>query len=511
MAEESFDNPFLDTPQANTGLMSRVVRGGFWVFALRITTRLFGLARTIVLARLLAPAQFGLFGIALLAMSALEVFSQTGFNVALVQKKGNTKPYLDTAWTVQVIRGILLALIAFAIAPYVATFFDAPAAKPILQVIACSVLLGGFTNIGVVYFQKELKFHKQFIYMFSGTLADIGVAISAAFLLRNAWALVLGLLAGNFVRVVVSYSVHHYRPRLRFNQQQFKELFGFGKWILGTSIVVFLANQGDHILVGKLLGAAALGFYQVAYRFSNIITTEISHVVSQVTFPAYSKLQDNLPKLREGFFKTLEVVASVSLPLTAGIFILAPDFVRLFLGEKWMPMVPALRILSISGLIRSIAKTGGPLFIAVGRPNMDFWMNLGRFGVMATAIYPLTKLFGINGSAIAAVLAISATIPVWWYVSSNIIKSDYKQFSRSLLPSLAGTGVMSLFILITVRMLVQIGFLEFGFCILIPVIVYVTFQFFLCKRFGYGLVGGLQILKRPLIGGSKGEDCGRKG
>ncbi len=181
---------FFDTSPLTAGLKARVVRGGMWVFALRITSRLFQLARTIVIARLLAPSDFGVFGIALLAMSALSTFSQTGFNAALVQKKQDTKHYLDTAWTVQAIRGGVLALIAFAIAPYVAAFFDAPAAKRILQVIALSVLLQGFTNIGVVYFQKELQFHKQFIYQLSGTLADIGVAISAAFLLRSVWALV---------------------------------------------------------------------------------------------------------------------------------------------------------------------------------------------------------------------------------------------------------------------------------------------------------------------------------
>ena len=130
-----------DTADPSTDLRARVIRGGFWVFGLRITNQFFGLARIIVLARLLAPADFGLFGIALLAMSALETFSQTGFSAALIQKKKDTGPYLDTAWTVQVIRGGVLALIAFLIAPYVAAFFDAPAARPILQVIALSMLL----------------------------------------------------------------------------------------------------------------------------------------------------------------------------------------------------------------------------------------------------------------------------------------------------------------------------------------------------------------------------------
>jgi len=265
-------------------LLQRVVRGGGWVFALRITDQLFGLARLIILARLLAPADFGLFGIALLAMSALETFSQTGFSAALIQKNEDIKPYLDTAWTVQLIRGTILALILFAVAPHIAAFFDAPAAKSILQVIGLSVLFQGFTSVGVIYFQKELEFHKQFAYMFSGALVNAGVAILAAFLLRSVWALVFGLLAGNLMRMVVSYFIHPYRPHIHFSRKQFKELFGFGKWIFGSSMLVFLITQGDDIFVGRLLGIAALGFYQLAYRISNMPTTEITHVISQVTF-----------------------------------------------------------------------------------------------------------------------------------------------------------------------------------------------------------------------------------
>jgi len=165
-----------------------VVRGGFWVFALRILDQLFKLVRTIVLARLLAPKDFGLFGIALLAMSALETFSQTGFQQALIQTKRDIRPYLDTAWTVQAIRGTVLALILFGIAPYVAAFFGEPAAVSLLRVLGLSILFQGFANIGVVYFQKELEFHKQFAYQLSGTPVDLVVAITAAVLLRSAWA-----------------------------------------------------------------------------------------------------------------------------------------------------------------------------------------------------------------------------------------------------------------------------------------------------------------------------------
>jgi O-antigen/teichoic acid export membrane protein len=282
-------------------LSQRAVRGGIWVFSLRIVQLLFNLGRLIILARILAPHDFGLMGIALLTMATLETFSQTGFQAALIQKKEDIRSHLDAAWTVLILRGFILFTILYLVAPYAAVFFNAPEAKPIIQVIAFSILLQAFTNIGVIYFQKELEFNKEFKYQFAGTLTDFIVAVSAVLILRNVWALVFGLLAGNAARCFVSYLIHPYRPHLSFDLGKAKELFGFGKWILGSSILFFLIMQGDDIFVGKFLGATMLGFYQLAYRISNMPATEITHVISQVTFPAYSKLQDNIPKLREAY------------------------------------------------------------------------------------------------------------------------------------------------------------------------------------------------------------------
>jgi len=386
-------------------LSQRVIRSGFWVFSLRITERAFSLIRLIILARILAPHDFGLMGIAMLTMATLETFSQTGFQAALIQKKENTELYLDAAWTIMIIRGLILFTILYFIAPYAAIFFKSPQAKPIIRIIGFSILFHAFTNIGLIYFRKELEFNKQFIYQLSGTLADFIVAVSAVLILRNVWALVFGLLAGNFARFVVSYLIHPYRPHLSSDLGKAKELFGFGKWILGSSILVFLITQGDDIFVGKLLGATALGFYQLAYRISNMPATEITHVISQVTFPAYSKLQDNIPKLREAYLKVLQVTAFLSFPIAGLIFVLAPDFTKIFLGEKWMPMVPAMQVLVLAGLIRSIMATTGPVFEAVGKPEIATKWQVVRLIALGASIYPLTSLWEILGASVAVFLS----------------------------------------------------------------------------------------------------------
>ena len=255
--------------------------------------------RTIILARLLAPEAFGLLGIALVSIATLETFSQTGFRAALIQKKESVESYLDTAWTVSAVRGTILFLILFSAAPAVAKFFKSPEASLVIRVLSISLLLSGFSNVGIIFFQKELEFHKQFFYEITATLVDLSVTISLAFTWRNVWALVWGGLAASSVRLLMSYLIHPYRPRIKFGRAEYRDLFGFGKWIAGSTILVFLITQGDDILVGKMLGVTALGLYQMAYALSNLPATEISHVIAQVTFPTFSKLQENMQKLKE--------------------------------------------------------------------------------------------------------------------------------------------------------------------------------------------------------------------
>jgi O-antigen/teichoic acid export membrane protein len=428
-------------------LYPKVVKGGFWVFGLRFFRQLFHCARLIILARLLSPHDFGLFGVALLTMSILETFSQTGFKQALIQKKERTEEFLNSAWTFLVIRGVVLFSLLYLVAPNAAEFFGVPEAKRIIQVMGLSILLSSLTNIGVIYFQKELEFNKQFVLNFITVAVDFIVAVSAALMMRNVWALVLGVLAGNITGLVLSFVLHPFRPRFKLNRQEVKGLFRFGKWVLGSSVLVFLITQGDDIFVGKLLGVAMLGFYQMAYKISNMPTTEISHVISQVTFPAYSKIQENLPRLREAYLKVLQLTAFLSFPIAGLIFVFAPDFTRIFLGEKWMPIVPAMQILVFAGFIRSIAVNSGFVFLAVGKPKIDTFWQIVRFIVIGILIYPFSKQMGIAGTSLVILFSIVISGVGFSLSAIKVTQCGLKEFMRSLgLPMINGICVILLIV-----------------------------------------------------------------
>jgi O-antigen/teichoic acid export membrane protein len=385
-------------------LAESVVKGSFWIFSLRLTNRMLGLLRTVVLARLLMPEDFGVVGIAALVIATLETFSQPGLATALVQKKESIQDSLDTAWTTSVVRSILIFVLLLLIAPWVARFFNSSQARLVIQFLAVSVIIAGCRNIGIIYFQKELNFKNQYLYDVSVTLGNIAVAIPAAVLLGNVWALVLGAIAGSITRFFMSYVLQAYRPRLRFDKEKFGQLFAYGKWVLGSSVLVFLATQGDDIFLGKMFGAAALGFYQMAYMISNLPTTEVTQILSHVTFPAYAKLQDDRDRLKDAYLRVMQMIACFAIPLSGGLFIFSHDLVAIVLSKKWLPLVPLVKVLVWSGLMRALMESTIPIFNAMAKPRTHTKWQLTKFVVLAVSIYPLARQWGTAGVA-AAVLA----------------------------------------------------------------------------------------------------------
>jgi len=429
-------------------LSQRAARSGIWLMIFQIFNQGFRLIRTLILARLLVPEDFGLVGIAMISISLLDVFSQTGFRQALVQKRGDIKDYLDTAWTISIIRGMVLFGVLFFSAPFIAQFFNNPKAALVIQVMAASLALAGFTNIGIIYFIKELKFRDNIIVKFSETILSLAVSIPLAFIFRNVWAIVFGSLAGMLGAVIFSYIIHPYRPRFSLSSGQAKDLFNFGKYILASGMLIFGVTQGGKILVGKILGTTALGFFTLAYTLSTMVTAQISTMISKVAFPAYSKLQHDLKKLRETYLKILQITAFISFPLAGCIFVFASDFTRLFLGQKWMPMVSALQILALAGLSQSIFATGSPITQGIGKPEIDTQWRIVHLVILGLLVFPLTKSWELTGTSIAVFLSSCIATIGLTYSVAKITKCETKDFKKMIGLPLVNIAIVVLLMLL---------------------------------------------------------------
>jgi len=355
-----------------------------------------------------------------------------------------------------------------------------------------------------MYLRKDLEFHKQFVYTLSSTLANVTVAIGAAVVLQNVWALVFGSLAGSVMTFVISYVIHSYRPWIEFERDFAKELFGFGKWITLSGILVFLYSQGDDAFIGWFLGATALGFYQMAYRFSNAPATEITHIVSQVTFPTYSKLQNDTESLREAYFKTLRITTAISIPAAIGIILVAPSFIRTFLGEQWLPMITVMRILAVWGLARSIGANIGPVFKSLGRPEIETKLQVLKVLVIVVTIYPATARWGLEGTATVIVgSSLLVTSPLGNYIALKQIDGSIFNFVKSVgVPLLASVAMAVCVYFVDIGIQLDGDLTRFVLLVFGGVVTYTSSIVVLTKAFKYELAGDVHII----VGGIKNEN-----
>lgn len=433
-----------------TSLQNKVIQGGGWVFLGRAVNAVYKLVRTIILARLLAPNDFGLFGAALLIVSLLETFSQSGLNEALIQQKKDIRVYLDTVWTFQLIRGGVLGVLLFVTAPAIEAFFNAENLTPIIRVLALLQGVKACKNVGLVYFQKDLRFHLNVRYQLINSTLGFVVGIVLAYVLRNVWALVYATLVIDVVSVILSYGVHPYRPRLVFDKYKFHELFYFGKYVYVQTVIVFFLIEGDDMLVGKVLGLTTLGLYKLAYRFSNLMATEVTHTISSVVYPAYAQIQDDATRLSGALLKVLQLTAVISFPLAVLIGGLAFELTVGLVGDKWLPMVPALRMMCVYGMLRSLAASFGPVYRALNRQKPLLMIDLTHLGILALIIYPLTRHYGIWGTAIAITIGMGVTFSLTLLTISKMMQIELRRFCEVLLPPLGFSSIM-LAILIILR------------------------------------------------------------
>jgi O-antigen/teichoic acid export membrane protein len=475
-------------------LTQRILRSGLWLGVFKITERVLRFIKTIILARLLAPADFGLFGIACLAINTLQTFSETGIKAALIQKNTDIEDYLNSAWTISVVRGVSLCVLLLIFAPHIAGFFENPQAEPLIRFISLSVLVIGFSNIGVVYFEREIDFRKQSVLNFSRVAGEFVLGIILAYTLRDAWALIWALLLGRVAFCISSYLLHPFRPHIHFDKEKIYGLMNFGKWIFASSILGFLLTQGDNIVVGKLLGTTALGLYTMAYAISNLVTTELTFLVSNVVYPAYAKLQSDTLRLRQGYLAVLEIIAFLSFPLTGGIILFGQDFISLFMGDKWLEMLIPMQILAIFGAIRSIGATTGPVYQGMGKPAVVTKLQLGQIIIALLLIFPLSTKMNIIGTSLAVLLA---TVPIntfnLWYMA-KFLKMDIREILHPLLIPIGLTTLSCLLIryscLGTLQTWGVIGFFVGGILYLLS---YLAITWILSKSLNYQIY---ELLKK---------------
>lgn len=466
----SFKNSSIQTGS----LKILVVRSLFWATLLPFSTRLLSFIRTIILARILIPNDFGLFGLGFTIITLFDTFTAPGLQDAIIQKKNERDKDLNTAWTFYILRGILVAIALSLTYPLFAKYFNEPLVEKMLPFLSLCFIFKGFSNIGIAYFQKDLEFQKRFFYLFIGALFDVIISIILAILLKNFWALVWSCITSEFAMMVLSYVFSPYRPKLYFKVNILKDLLKFGMWIWGLGIISFFIFRADKFIISKILGTSALGFYIMATRFADITALNIGRVFSTVMFPAYSKIQNDVSRLKNAFLTNLEIILFISLQITIIFVFLAPEVVRFVLGEKWLPSIGPLRILALASLIRAIITPCSSLLKGIGKPKIEFVLSFIRAVITFVLAILLTRIWGITGTAIAILLGVVTTYPIWIYLTMRLIELNFKFIFKKIQPIIFG-GILMIINLILFKKYIHINLLyHFVFVILISTVLFIV-------------------------------------
>jgi len=342
-----------------------MIKGSIWMVAMRWVVQAIGLVSTMILARVLAPSDFGIVAMGMLVVGLLEIFSTLGVDIALIRNQNATRAHYDTAWTFRLLQGILIAAALAASAPYAADYFGDQRVIPVIQILSLSVLLDGFENIGVVAFRKELDFGKEFRFGVYKKLLVFIVTVPLAFALENYWALVVGIVSGRAMGVIMSYRMHPYRPRPCL--QAARELWSFSQWMLVMNAATFLQSKIDEFVVGGMKDSSKLGTYNVASELALLPNAVLIAPLSRALIPGYARLLEEQQRLTSAFLNVLAMIAMVAIPACFGLIAIAGDFVVVVLGDKWIAAIPVLRWLALFCVIIALASMVGNFLVALGK------------------------------------------------------------------------------------------------------------------------------------------------
>lgn len=401
------------------GYFHTALRGISWMGLLRVVTRGLSLIKIAILARILVPAQFGIYGIATLVLGFLEMLTETGINIFLIQKKENPPKgeagideYVNSAWAVSIVRGFLIGILIFVLSPFIASYFKNENAVFILYLVSVVPIIRGFINPSCIKYQKNLEFNKQFKYDSVIFFVDAIFAIGLGIITKSENSFVYAMIISTLLEVVLSFIYFKPTPKFVFEKEKTMEVINRGKWITGAGVANFLFQNLDDILVGRVLGTTSLGIYQQAYKISTLPVSEVGEVFNKVTFPIYVNLKDDTVRLKKAFLKTLTIISLLVIPFGFLVFRFPVEIINLVLGSNWISAAPVLQLLAIYGVVKAISNSFFSLFLGIGKQEVVTYITFASTLCLVAILYPLIKIFGILGAGYATIIATLLSLPV---------------------------------------------------------------------------------------------------
>ncbi|MBY0564331.1 MAG: lipopolysaccharide biosynthesis protein [Hyphomonadaceae bacterium] len=348
----------------------RLAKGVVWTAGARIAVNIIGLVSTLLMARLLTPADFGLVALATSSFAIVGALTQMSLAAALIQHPSPEREHFDTAWTLNLCRGLLVSGILALAAEPLAAFYRDDRLVAIIYALSGVTVLSSMSNPKLVEFNRRLSFTQDFIAAVPAKLAGFLVGIGIAIAYQTYWALVIGSIASQVLSVLISYVLIPYRPRVSFAHT--RDLFSFSIWLVMGSAVSAVSQRADQVIVGRALGTHDLGQYNVGENLASLPVQESTAPLTAVLFPAFSRLQSDPPRLRAAFVRAQRLMFAVGLPVGVGLALIAEPLVMLVLGPQWSQAIIVVQVLSTILALNSLSSTFTGAAMALKRTRMIF-------------------------------------------------------------------------------------------------------------------------------------------
>lgn len=412
-------------------LKEKAINGFFWSFMSQFGRQVLTLVITIFLARLLSPKEFGLIALVTAITGFASIFSEMGYGAALIQKKDVTdKDYSSVFW-VNVLIGLFLTLLFSFGSELVAAFYDNPDLKLITILLSLNFILNAFTIVQRIQLVKEIKFKVLAKIELIAIFISGFVAVILAMYGFGVYSLVVQIISISVVSNIILWYNSNWRPTFLIDKASIKSLNKFSLNLLGNQIFNYWTKNLDNLLIGKFIGAEALGLYSRSYSLLAYRVNSVSKVLSNVMFPTLSNIQDDNKRIKNIYLKVVKVICFVVFPLIVGLYVTAENIILLLFGENWMEMVPVFKALSIYGFALAIGSVHGNIYLAKGRTGLQL-----KVGVFFKSLSILAIIIGLKWGVLGVAYCLGIVSLLSQFpqirITGNLIGLKLKEVINSL-------------------------------------------------------------------------------
>lgn len=419
----------------------QVFAGSLLMVVGRVAIRLIGVVSTLILARLLVPEDFGLIGLAASAITIAEVLTQTGVGMAVVRRATVDRSIYDSAWTLNLLRCVLLGGLLALTAEWQAGLLGDPRIGPVILVVAATIALEGLLSPGLYRMQRELRFEVIFRFEVVNKICAFLVTILLAVVLGNYWCLVLGNLVMRLISIPYSYWLAPHRPRPSFAAGW--ELLHFSKWMLASNACGAIEGQAANLSIGRLVGLPSLGLWQLSWQIAAVPVTELAVPIRGPIYAGYARVQHDRAMLQRHFLAGFGLIAAVLIPLSAGIALLAPEAERIALGPAFAGAAPLIALCALYASIDALAHFTFNLFIVLDRQSRMVLVHLGLVLARVPAVIAGALLGGAEGAGLALVITALGGAVAWHWQLARLLGYGAGALLGQIWRSLAAAAVMA--------------------------------------------------------------------